>query len=159
MITHALETRSEMLYNLERYGKPALQRLADIGVLTPQTVLEHFVWVTDEELAIFADSGAVASNNPGSNLRLSSGICRVRDIMDTGGGSRSAPTASRSPTARTSSRSCGWRATCSGSRGRSSGSGWTARRCSVPRRRTAHAPLGMEDGLGLARTGPAMPTC
>ncbi len=85
MITHVLETRSEMLYNLERYGKPALRRLADIGVLTPATVLEHFVWVTDEELAIFADSGAVASNNPGSNLRLSSGICRVRDIMDAGG--------------------------------------------------------------------------
>ena len=48
-------------------------------------MLEHFVWVTDEELSIFADSGAVASNDPGSNLRLSSGICRVRDIMDTGG--------------------------------------------------------------------------
>ena len=85
MITHALETRSEMLYNLERYGKPALQRLADIGVLTQETVLEHFVWVTDDELRIFADSGAVASNDAGSNLRLSSGICRVRDIMDTGG--------------------------------------------------------------------------
>jgi 5-methylthioadenosine/S-adenosylhomocysteine deaminase len=85
MITHALETRSEMMFNLERYGKPALRRLADLGVLTPETVLEHFVWVTDEELAIFADSGSVASNDPGSNLRLSSGICRVRDIMDTGG--------------------------------------------------------------------------
>jgi len=85
MITHALETRSEMLFNLERYGKPALQRLNDIGVLTPQTVLEHFVWVTDDELAILVGSGAVASNNPGSNLRLSSGICRVRDIMDSGG--------------------------------------------------------------------------
>jgi 5-methylthioadenosine/S-adenosylhomocysteine deaminase len=85
MVTHALETRSEMFYNLERYGKPAVQRLADIGVLTQETVLEHFVWVTDDELRIFADSGAVASNDPGSNLRLSSGICRVRDIMDTGG--------------------------------------------------------------------------
>jgi 5-methylthioadenosine/S-adenosylhomocysteine deaminase len=85
MITHALETRAEMHYNLERFGKPGLQRLADLGVLTPDTVLEHFVWVTDEELRIFADSGAVASNDPGSNLRLSSGICRVRDIMDTGG--------------------------------------------------------------------------
>lgn len=85
MITHVLETRAEMTYNLERYGKPGLRRLADIGVLTPETVLEHFVWVTDEELRIFADSGAVASNDPGSNLRLSSGICRVRDIMDTGG--------------------------------------------------------------------------
>src|SRR5205085_10595434 len=47
--------------------------------------VEHFVWVTDDELAVFADSGAVASNNPGSNLRLSTGICRVRDIMDAGG--------------------------------------------------------------------------
>ena len=85
MITHALETRSEMMFNLERYGKPALRRLNDLGVLAPTTVLEHFVWVTDEELAIFADSGAVASNDPGSNLRLSAGICRVRDIMDSGG--------------------------------------------------------------------------
>jgi 5-methylthioadenosine/S-adenosylhomocysteine deaminase len=85
LITHVLETRAEMMFNLERYGKPAVRRLADLGVLTPQTVLEHFVWVTDEELGIFADSGAVASNDPGSNLRLSSGICRVRDIMDTGG--------------------------------------------------------------------------
>ncbi len=85
MITHVLETRAEMLFNLAAYGKPAVRRLADLGVLTPATVLEHFVWVTDEELAVFADSGAVASNNPGSNLRLSTGICRVRDIMDTGG--------------------------------------------------------------------------
>lgn len=85
MITHVLETRSEMLFNLETYGKPAVRRLADLGVLTPATVLEHFVWVTDDELRIFADSGAVASNNPGSNLRLSTGICRVRDIMAAGG--------------------------------------------------------------------------
>jgi 5-methylthioadenosine/S-adenosylhomocysteine deaminase len=85
LITHVLETRSEMLFNLRTYGKTAVQRLADIGVLTPATVLEHFVWVTDEELRVFADSGAVASNNAGSNLRLSSGICRVRDIMETGG--------------------------------------------------------------------------
>ena len=85
MISHVLETRSEMLFNLETYGKPAVRRLADLGVLTPATVLEHFVWVTDDELRIFADSGAVASSNPGSNLRLSTGICRVRDIMAAGG--------------------------------------------------------------------------
>ncbi len=85
MITHALETRAEMAFNLHAYGKPAVRRLADLGVLTPATVLEHFVWVTDAELPIFADSGAVASNNPGSNLRLSTGICRVRDIIESGG--------------------------------------------------------------------------
>ena len=85
MITHVLETRAEMLYNVAAHGKPAVQRLADLGVLTPETVLAHFIWVTDEELAMFADSGAVCSNNPGSNLRLSSGICRTRDLLDAGG--------------------------------------------------------------------------
>ena len=65
MVTHALETRSEMMFSLEHHGKPALRRLADLGVLGPSTVLEHFVWVTDEELSIFAGSGAVASNDPG----------------------------------------------------------------------------------------------
>lgn len=85
LTTHVLETRSEMLYNLKRYGKPALRRLQDIGVLGPDVSCAHFVWVTDEELKIFAESGAIASNNPGSNLRLSTGICRVRDIMDSGG--------------------------------------------------------------------------
>ena len=51
LITHALETRSEMMFSLQRYGKPAVRRLADLGVLGPRTVLEHFVWVTDDELS------------------------------------------------------------------------------------------------------------
>jgi 5-methylthioadenosine/S-adenosylhomocysteine deaminase len=85
MISHVLETRAEMMYNLHAHGKSAVRRLADLGVLTPATVCEHFVWVTDEDLRIFADSGAVAASNPGSNLRLSTGICRVRDIMNAGG--------------------------------------------------------------------------
>jgi 5-methylthioadenosine/S-adenosylhomocysteine deaminase len=85
IVSHVLETRSEMMWNLETYGMPALQRLNNLGVLAPDMTCTHFVWVTDEELKIFADSGAVASNNPGSNLRLSSGICRTRDIMATGG--------------------------------------------------------------------------
>lgn len=85
IVSHVLETRSEMMWNLETYGMPALQRLKNLGVLAPDMTCAHFVWVSDAELSIFADSGAVASNNPGSNLRLSSGICRTRDIMATGG--------------------------------------------------------------------------
>ncbi len=85
IVSHVLETRAEMMWNLETYGMPALQRLSNLGVLAPDMTCAHFVWVTDQELEIFAESGAVASNNPGSNLRLSSGICRTRDIMASGG--------------------------------------------------------------------------
>ena len=82
--THALETRSEMLFNLEAYGKTAMRRLADLGVLGPDVSCAHFVWATDEDISILADTGAVAVNNPGSNLRLSTGIARARDILDAG---------------------------------------------------------------------------
>ena len=85
LTTHALETRAEMMYNLERYGMTALERLDRLGVLNERTSLAHFVWVTDEDVVRFANSGAVASNNPGSNLRLSTGICRTRDLLDAGG--------------------------------------------------------------------------
>lgn len=85
IMTHVLETRSEMMYALERDGKTAMRRLADLGVLGPDVSCSHFVWATDEDIAILADTGAVAVNNPGSNLRLSTGIARVRDIMDRGG--------------------------------------------------------------------------
>jgi 5-methylthioadenosine/S-adenosylhomocysteine deaminase len=82
---HVLETRSELMWNLRTSGRPAVQRLADLGVLGPDVSLSHFVWATDADLDVFVDSGAVAVSNVGSNLRLSSGICRVRDILDRGG--------------------------------------------------------------------------
>jgi 5-methylthioadenosine/S-adenosylhomocysteine deaminase len=85
MTTHVLETRSEMQYNFERYGRCAMRRLADIGVLGPDVSCAHFVWATDEDIDLLASSGAICSNDPGSNLRLSAGISRVRDILDRGG--------------------------------------------------------------------------
>ena len=85
IMTHVLETRSEMMYALDSDGKTAMRRLADLEVLGPDVSCSHFVWATDEDISILADTGAVAVNNPGSNLRLSTGIARVRDIMDRGG--------------------------------------------------------------------------
>lgn len=83
--THALETRSEMSFNFAQYGKAALQRLDDLGVLGEDCSLAHFVWATDADIDLLAATGSVCSNDPGSNLRLSSGIARTRDILERGG--------------------------------------------------------------------------
>src|SRR5262249_55441494 len=85
LTTHVLETRSEMQYNFENHGRCAMSRLAKLGVLGEDATLAHFVWATDEDIELLVASGAVASNNPGSNLRLSTGICRARDIIERGG--------------------------------------------------------------------------
>jgi 5-methylthioadenosine/S-adenosylhomocysteine deaminase len=84
LTTHVLETRSELMWNLETYGKPAVRRLLDLGVLRDDVSFGHFVWATDEDIRIVADTGVVVASNPGSNLRLSSGIARVRDLLTAG---------------------------------------------------------------------------
>jgi 5-methylthioadenosine/S-adenosylhomocysteine deaminase len=83
--THVLETRSEMVWNLKTHGVPAMRHLEQIGLLGPDVSVAHFVWASDEDIAVLADTGTIAVNNPGSNLRLSTGISRVRDIMARGG--------------------------------------------------------------------------
>jgi 5-methylthioadenosine/S-adenosylhomocysteine deaminase len=83
--THVLETRSEMVWNMKEHGVPAMRHLADIGLLGPDVSVAHFVWASDEDIAVLTDTGTIAVNNPGSNLRLSTGIARVRDIMEAGG--------------------------------------------------------------------------
>lgn len=84
LTTHALETRAELYWNQNVNGKSALRRLSDLGYLHQDVTLGHFVWATDEDIAILAESRAVASYDPGSNLRLSSGIFRATDIAASG---------------------------------------------------------------------------
>jgi len=83
--THACESSREKVYSLENDGKSSMRRLADLGILGPNFSFAHFVWATDEEIQILADSGGIAIHNPAANLRTGNGITRVREIMKVGG--------------------------------------------------------------------------
>jgi 5-methylthioadenosine/S-adenosylhomocysteine deaminase len=85
LTSHVLETRAELMWNLEVSGVPAVRRLADLGILGPDVSFSHFVWATDEDIAIAVDHGVTAVTCVGSNLRTSVGLCRVRDILEGGG--------------------------------------------------------------------------
>jgi 5-methylthioadenosine/S-adenosylhomocysteine deaminase len=81
---HVLETRYEAVFNIKNYAKTAGVRLKELGFLGPEVACAHFVWATDDDIQGVADTGAIVINNPGSNLRLTSGISRVRDVMAAG---------------------------------------------------------------------------
>ena len=83
--THVLETRSELMWTVENVGPSGMRRLADLGVLREDVTASHFVWATDEDIKVLADTGAVAVHCPGSNLKTAAGLCRVRDILAAGG--------------------------------------------------------------------------
>jgi len=81
---HLVETKYEMLWNLKTHGKTGPRRLFDLGFLGEEVSAAHCVWPTDDDIKILADTGTTISNNPGSNLRLTSGISPVRDMINAG---------------------------------------------------------------------------
>jgi len=82
--THLCETLDEETYCLETYGKRPLALMEDWGWLGPNVFFAHGIWFNDEELKRLADTRTGIAHCPGSNMRLGSGICRVKEMLDLG---------------------------------------------------------------------------
>ena len=81
---HVHETRDEIEQGLEKHGNRPLQRLAELGLLSPALRAVHMTHVNDEEFASFAASGAHIVHCPESNLKLASGNCQVARWLEAG---------------------------------------------------------------------------
>jgi 5-methylthioadenosine/S-adenosylhomocysteine deaminase len=79
--THLAETRYQAQWARNRYGASWARRLSDIGVLSERFSGAHCVWLDGEDIAAMKRSGAQVVHNPGSNLRLQSGIAPLRDFL------------------------------------------------------------------------------
>ena len=55
---HLAETRNEQDQILEPRATSPLRHLLELGLLDPDTVCVHCVWLDEAELALLADSGA-----------------------------------------------------------------------------------------------------
>ena len=81
---HLLETQSERAGLMEKLGCSPVQYLRDIGLLDENLVAFHCVWLTPEDIEMFARSGAKAVHNPESNMKLASGVAPVPDMQAAG---------------------------------------------------------------------------
>ena len=81
---HLAETVYQRLFGQRIYGTTPLKHLQDIGFLGPDVVCGHSVWVTDEDMAVFKESGASVCHNASSNFRLLSGIAPVHRFVEEG---------------------------------------------------------------------------
>ena len=81
---HLAEAKSHAIRNRDRWGESLVGRLDRIGLLGPDVSMAHGVWLADDELDILARTGATIVHNPASNLKLGSGVARVRDMIARG---------------------------------------------------------------------------
>lgn len=81
---HMLETRYQRAYAWRTWGKSFIAHLADIGALGPWLTLAHMIWIEESDLPLLAESGAAIAHNPGSNLRLRSGVAPIPAYLSHG---------------------------------------------------------------------------
>ncbi len=84
VIIHVQETRLQAASAWHERGKTLFQHLDELGFLAPGTSLIHAVWLTPDDIARIAKSGASVQHNPNSNLKLGSGLMPMRALLDAG---------------------------------------------------------------------------
>lgn len=82
--THMSETAKEVQQNIDEYGARPVEHLEKCGFFSRPSLVAHAVHLTDQEINILKQHDVHISHNPGSNLKLASGIARVPDMLNAG---------------------------------------------------------------------------
>jgi 5-methylthioadenosine/S-adenosylhomocysteine deaminase len=82
--SHIQESKAQVIVGLRTYGKTQTAHLQDLGLLGPDFVAAHGVWLDDDDIRRLADCGASVAHNPGSNMLLGNGIAAVKAMLERG---------------------------------------------------------------------------
>ncbi len=81
---HLHETLNEIDQSLTQYHQRPIQRLHNLGLLTPSLLAVHAVHLTPQEITLLAKQGCHVAHCPTSNLKLASGIAPVDAMLAKG---------------------------------------------------------------------------
>ncbi len=82
---HVAETKKEVEDVTNEHGKRPFEYLDEIGFLGSEVTAAHGVWLSDSEIDIIKERDVKISHNPSSNMKLSSGVSPVAEILRKGG--------------------------------------------------------------------------
>jgi cytosine/adenosine deaminase-related metal-dependent hydrolase len=82
--THLLEAKTQHLMAPAEHGGSFVRYLDQFGLVNEQSSLAHFVWCTDEDIALAAERRVNVVHNPVSNLILGSGIQPAARLLRAG---------------------------------------------------------------------------
>jgi 5-methylthioadenosine/S-adenosylhomocysteine deaminase len=80
--THVQESKMQVIVGLKKYGKTPTAHLQELGLLGPDFVAAHGVWLDGDDIKRLADHGASVAHNPGSNMLLGNGIAAVKQMLE-----------------------------------------------------------------------------
>ena len=81
---HLAETRDEVRECLDKWGKRPVELMDSIGLFAHRVLAAHCVHLSEGEIEILAEKRVSIAHNPGSNLKLGSGIAPLKDLLAAG---------------------------------------------------------------------------
>jgi len=81
---HVAETKAQAVQGKKTYGHSLLRRLESLGVLGTNLSCAHSIWIEEEDVALLGRRRATPVHNPASNLRIGSGLARVKEFLAAG---------------------------------------------------------------------------
>lgn len=81
---HCSEAQEEVVIFSDVHGERPVQWLSRAGLLGPRATLAHAIWLDDDEVAAVGDAEACALHQPVCNQVISSGVMRLRELVDAG---------------------------------------------------------------------------
>lgn len=82
--THLCETKDEEAFMLRTRRMRPLEFMASLGWTGPDVWYAHGIHFSDEELRVLAETGTGIAHCPISNMKLSSGVARVPEMLALG---------------------------------------------------------------------------
>ena len=83
--THLGEGKMETENVAKAYGTNGeAEALQKIGVLDKNTLLAHSIWLTDHEIDIIKETGAIPVHCPNTNMKISDGIPKIAQMLKKG---------------------------------------------------------------------------
>lgn len=82
--THVAETVNEETFCLREFNARPAAYMERVGWVGPDVWWAHAIFLNDDEIKMLAETGTSVAHCPASNMRLGSGIARVRDMLDAG---------------------------------------------------------------------------
>lgn len=79
--THVAESKLQVIAGYQRYGTSLAAHMDELGLVSDRFTVAHGVWLDDDDMKRLGDRGASVAHNPGSNMRLGSGLADVRGML------------------------------------------------------------------------------
>ena len=80
--THSSEFEEEVAAVVRSFGKRPIHVLHERGILGPQTIIAHCVWLNDDEIQLFREYDVRVAHCPTSNVKLGGGTLNLNNFLD-----------------------------------------------------------------------------